>query len=95
LEEGNAFVLERDRRHLFDRRAERCDESVNAGEGFPFAGYNAVLEAVARQAAVGPGMRVLDVGIGTGQNRFPRSCGSALTASCRPTSCTSSAPKGK
>jgi putative AdoMet-dependent methyltransferase len=51
---------------LFDRWADRYDEAVHAGVGFPFAGYEATLDRVTALAEVGPGSRVLDVGIGTG-----------------------------
>ncbi|MCX6093275.1 MAG: hypothetical protein NTY63_00410 [Candidatus Bipolaricaulota bacterium] len=51
---------------LFDTWADRYDEAVNSGVGFPFAGYEATLDRVAALATAGPGSRVLDVGIGTG-----------------------------
>ncbi len=51
---------------LFDRWADRYDERVRSSVGFPFAGYEATLDCVADLATAGPGSRVLDVGIGTG-----------------------------
>lgn len=63
----------RDRMELFDGWAERYDESVRQDDTFPFAGYESVLDTIVRKAAVRPGMRVLDVGIGTG--KFPHAEG--------------------
>ena len=57
------------RQALFDDWADRYDASVRktaeAG-AFPFAGYNEVLDGMVARAALSPGMRVLDVGAGTG-----------------------------
>jgi len=50
----------------FDRIARRYDEFVLSMDDFPYAGYERVLEEVVRQAQVRSGMRVLDLGIGTG-----------------------------
>ncbi len=51
---------------LFDEWADRYDETVRSGHGFPFAGYDAVLARVAALADVEGCHRVLDLGIGTG-----------------------------
>lgn len=58
--------LDDSRQRLFDRWADRYDEAVHSGVGFPFAGYEATLDRVAALAAARAGSRVLDVGIGTG-----------------------------
>ena len=50
---------------IFERWAERYDQSVQAKEGL-FASYDLILAEVVRAAAVEPGMRVLELGIGTG-----------------------------
>jgi putative AdoMet-dependent methyltransferase len=55
-----------DREELFDGWAETYDRSVRDQRGFPFEGYEQVLDEVVRQAGVAPGARILDVGIGTG-----------------------------
>lgn len=66
--------MERERVRLFDEWAETYDASVVDYVGFPFEGYVEVLDRVARLADAGPGMTVLDLGIGTGQlaERFLR-----------------------
>jgi putative AdoMet-dependent methyltransferase len=51
---------------LFDRWADNYDASVHADEGFPFAGYEAVLNTIARVAAPQAGVALLDLGTGTG-----------------------------
>ena len=56
----------RERRALFDRWANGYDEAVRSCEGFPFAGYEAVLDEIARRANPKPGQRILDLGIGKG-----------------------------
>lgn len=57
-----------DRRvELFDDWAETYDESVTGYRGFPFEGYEDVLNAIATASAAEPGMTVLDLGIGTGR----------------------------
>jgi len=56
-----------DRTKLFDAWADTYDESVRDYVGFPFEGYEGVLDAILRRSLVRPGMTVLDVGIGTGQ----------------------------
>jgi putative AdoMet-dependent methyltransferase len=50
---------------LFDRWAERYDDSVQNATGV-HRGYDQVLDLVAQLADVAPGMNVLDLGIGTG-----------------------------
>lgn len=45
-----------ERREFFDRWAERYDEAVRKSTGFPFDGYDDVLEAVVRKADVQPSM---------------------------------------
>jgi len=54
------------RRHLFDKWAGSYDDAVQSDAGFPFAGYERVLGKIVRLAAAEPGMRVLDLGTGTG-----------------------------
>jgi putative AdoMet-dependent methyltransferase len=56
-----------DRLKLFDEWAETYDLSVSDYSGFPFEGYEGVLDAVASAAGPAPGMAVLDLGIGTGR----------------------------
>lgn len=60
------MAQEHDRLSLFDRWAAKYDQAVRGAAGFPFAGYDRVLGAVFRAARVQQGMRVLDVGVGTG-----------------------------
>lgn len=56
-----------DSRQLFDNWAEGYDPAANSSEcDFPFAGYDRVLDKVVRLAEVKPGMRILDLGVGTG-----------------------------
>ncbi len=56
-----------DRKQLFDAWAPGYDaEFATPGSGFPFDGYEQVLDEATRQAAAGPRMRVLDLGTGTG-----------------------------
>lgn len=57
-----------DRLQLFERWAADYDTSVRGAgaEDFPFAGYDNALQRIVAAADVGPGMRILDVGIGTG-----------------------------
>ena len=54
-----------DRRQLFDRWAENYDASM-AHARFPLEGYDQVLDTVVRLAEVTPRMKVLDLGVGTG-----------------------------
>jgi putative AdoMet-dependent methyltransferase len=58
-------VRKQDRSQLFDDWAERYDCSVQSTAGL-FQGYEQVLERVVRSADACPGMRVLDLGVGTG-----------------------------
>ena len=56
-----------DRVRLFDTWAQRYDASLASTDGdFPFDGYERILDAVVALADVKPGMRILDLGIGTG-----------------------------
>jgi len=55
----------RERVDLFDRWAERYDGSVREATGV-FDGYDEVLNQVVLDAGVQPAMRVLDLGVGTG-----------------------------
>ncbi|MBN2388851.1 MAG: class I SAM-dependent methyltransferase [Anaerolineales bacterium] len=50
----------------FDDWAESYDQTVPTTTGFPFAGYTAALETVVARAEARPGMRLLDLGTGTG-----------------------------
>jgi len=55
------------RAQLFDRWAENYDTAITSVDGdFPFDGYEQVLDEVVRLAGVQPSMRILDLGIGTG-----------------------------
>ncbi len=56
-----------DRIQLFDAWAQRYDVSLASTDGdFPFDGYERILDEVVTLADVRPGMRILDLGIGTG-----------------------------
>jgi putative AdoMet-dependent methyltransferase len=57
---------EQHRTNLFDNWANSYDESVQSEEQFPFAGYDAVLDRILQDASPMTGMKVLDIGIGTG-----------------------------
>ena len=54
------------REQLFDEWARSYDESVDGRSGFPFEGYERVLDGIAERARVREGMEALDLGIGTG-----------------------------
>ncbi|HVK75290.1 MAG TPA: methyltransferase domain-containing protein [Kofleriaceae bacterium] len=54
------------RRELFDRWARSYDASVIDSAGFPFAGYDDVLDRIVALSGAGPGLTVLDLGTGTG-----------------------------
>ena len=56
----------REREALFDRLAIGYNESVRTCKGFPFAGYEAVLDEIVWRAHPRSGQCVLDLGIGTG-----------------------------
>lgn len=55
-----------ERAQLFDQWAARYDEAVSKGAGFPFDGYDQVLEMIVESAATQHGLQVLDLGTGTG-----------------------------
>lgn len=56
-----------DRPQLFDTWARHYDASLASTDGdFPFDGYERILDEVVTLAEVRPGMRILDLGIGTG-----------------------------
>lgn len=59
-------VTDENRMQLFDEWAETSDGSVRSQEGFPFAGYDEVLARVVALARPRRGLRVLDLGVGTG-----------------------------
>lgn len=64
-----------DREHLFDRWAAEYDRIVPSFSGrFPFDGYEDVLDALVATAGTTQGMKVLDLGVGTGNlaERFVR-----------------------
>jgi putative AdoMet-dependent methyltransferase len=64
------------RAEIFDRWAEHYDRSVQSGSGL-HEGYGEVLDLVVRSAEARPGMRVLDLGAGTGnlaQRFLARGC---------------------
>jgi putative AdoMet-dependent methyltransferase len=65
-----------DRSQLFDDWARRYERSVRSTSGFPFDGYEQVLDEIVRLAAVQSHMSVLDLGIGTGNlaKRFVSLC---------------------
>jgi predicted TPR repeat methyltransferase len=58
-------MAENSRLPIFERWAERYDQSVQTDEGI-FASYNEVLDEIVRSARARAGMRVLELGIGTG-----------------------------
>jgi putative AdoMet-dependent methyltransferase len=59
-------MAESSRRDTFDRWAEKYDETVPKSQGFPFDGYDAVLDEVVARAGPLVDRRVLDLGSGTG-----------------------------
>jgi putative AdoMet-dependent methyltransferase len=50
----------------FDNWAKNYDQSVANTEQYPFTGYNQLLDKIVELANPNPGMRVLDLGTGTG-----------------------------
>jgi putative AdoMet-dependent methyltransferase len=50
----------------FDEWAGHYDESVARTTGYPFDGYEHVLEACKQRLTGGPGLSILDIGVGTG-----------------------------
>ena len=58
-------MTQTDRTQLFDNWAERYNLAT-AKNDFPFAGYELILDEVVNLATVQPGMRILDLGLGTG-----------------------------
>lgn len=57
---------EADRSQLFDDWASTYDRSVVSTDEFPFDGYERILDEAVRLLELAPGMRVLDLGTGTG-----------------------------
>jgi putative AdoMet-dependent methyltransferase len=55
-----------ERTRLFDEWADTYDESVSDYSGFPFEGYERVLDTIVRLTQPSPQCTVLDLGIGTG-----------------------------
>lgn len=56
-----------DRSDLFNTWAKNYDRSITSDkDDFPFVGYDRILERVVSLADVKPNMRILDIGIGTG-----------------------------
>lgn len=61
------MMSEPDRAQLFDAWARTYDaEHASPERGFPFDGYERVLDEAAGQAAAEAQMRILDLGVGTG-----------------------------
>jgi putative AdoMet-dependent methyltransferase len=58
--------MEPDRVRLFNEWAGGYDRSVQAGQDFPFTGYDALLDGVVFLADARAGHQILDLGIGTG-----------------------------
>jgi putative AdoMet-dependent methyltransferase len=54
------------RDRLFDDWAEHYDQSIQDESDFPFDGYRRVLDEITRAAGARRGMKLLDLGIGTG-----------------------------
>jgi putative AdoMet-dependent methyltransferase len=55
------------RSKLFDDWSKHYDNSITSeNDDFPFAGYEMILEQVVSLADIKPNMRILDLGIGTG-----------------------------
>lgn len=59
-------MSEKKRVQIFDDWADRYDQSLKDSQGFPFDGYEQVLNEISRLAGAHSGMQVLDLGIGTG-----------------------------
>lgn len=59
-------MTKQNRIQLFDEWARNYEQSVEAKENFPFAGYSKVLETILDKSAVQSQMSVLDLGTGTG-----------------------------
>jgi ubiquinone/menaquinone biosynthesis C-methylase UbiE len=57
--------MENEHAALFDHWAKEYDSAVSDGQ-FPFTSYATILDEVVRLAEVSSSMRVLDLGIGTG-----------------------------
>jgi putative AdoMet-dependent methyltransferase len=55
-----------DREGVFNAWAQDYDRFVTSATGFPFDGYEAVLDEVVTQSTASVGQTVLDLGIGTG-----------------------------
>jgi len=59
--------MQQHRKQLFEEWAQHYDSIITQNDStFPFDGYDELLDTVVRLANVKPGLRVLDLGIGTG-----------------------------
>ncbi len=54
-------------REIFDKWAEGYDESIEREDSFPFAGYKKAQELIKNIVNMKEGLKILDIGIGTGE----------------------------
>lgn len=59
-------MSDQDRVHLFNTWADHYDRSLQEAVDFPFDGYTQVLDTIVTLSSIQPGMRVLDIGTGSG-----------------------------
>jgi len=60
------MMRNKDRQTLFEHWAHSYDSSLADQAGFPFIGYSDILAQVVKHATLRPGLRVLEIGVGTG-----------------------------